>query len=949
MRLSTLAVRHRPIFILVVLIAARQVFPAVSQRARSTAVSPQDAFSSLQGFIENRGQTKRDVAYYLRGRGRSVWLTQKGVLFDLPRTSAGGNRIVVAQEFAGASASLHIRGHKQVPGHRNFFRGNDAANWVTSAPAFEEVAYEGVYPGIDFWIRVADAGCEQEFLIKPGAEPGHIKVRFRGIERLTLSPSGSLEIVTAAGVLRESPPRVYQESSSGPRRIPARFVLLGSHTYTFALTEYDPALPLVIDPTLDFSTFLGESGADYAGAIATDASGSVYVAGTTESLDFPITPGAVQSKIGRWTDAFVAKLDPKGSRLVYCTFLGGNHYDQALALAVDPSGHAYVGGETESSDFPTTPGSYVTSSWQSSRGFLSKIDPESGKLLYSAVFYAQASAVGVDSSGAAFVLGYGTPPGEPGGLLLLKISPDGSRLAYSRVLSASYQIPTTSFFRPRGLAITVDPEGNPIIAGTTDATDTPGTPQAFQKSPAGDLDCFVTKRSTADGSTIYLTYLGGKQADECNAIATDSTGNVYVAGITQSLAFPTTSGVVQRVYAGGIGGLPCGDGFVTEFSSDGSSLLFSTYLGGTSCDGATGVAPDPSGGAFVSGFTASTNFPLSSDVGQPSILGRYDGFLTRLNTRGNMLYSTYLGGRGDDVAGGGGFYWGEFLTVDASNRVCLAGTTLSADFPITKGSYQSTMVSAPDVFVLCASFETPAASPPRFGAGGVVNAASFQSGPVSPGEIVTIFGSDLGPGTLTRLTLSSDGTVGKALAGTRVLFDGVAAPLIYVSATQSSAVVPYSVAGRPTTRVQVEYRGVSSEPVTVPVVSTCPALFSLDSSGRGQGAILLQDYSVNAPSNPARRGSVVMLYATGEGETDPAGVDGKLAAAPLPVPKSPASVRIGGIEAKVLYAGGAPGLVAGVFQVNVLVPDAAPVGSAVEIELSIGNRSSPRGVTLAIQ
>ena len=238
---------------------------------------------------------------------------------------------------------------------------------------------------------------------------------------------------------------------------------------------------------------------------------------------------------------------------------------------------------------------------------------------------------------------------------------------------------------------------------------------------------------------------------------------------------------------------------------------------------------------------------------------------------------------------------------------------------------------------------------PVFAAAGVVNAASFQGGPVAAGEIVTIFGSGIGPPALAGLRLTPGGLVDNSLAETRVLFDDVAAPLIYVSAAQTSAVVPYAVAGKASTQVQIEYRGIKSAAVSLPVAASAPGIFTVESTGRGQGAILNQDGSVNGAANRAAKGSVVVLFCTGEGQTDPPGVDGKLAGDVLPKPRLPVSVRIGGLPAEVLYAGAAPGLVGGVLQVNVKLPEGMASGTAVPVLLTIGDATSPAGVTLAVQ
>jgi uncharacterized protein (TIGR03437 family) len=232
----------------------------------------------------------------------------------------------------------------------------------------------------------------------------------------------------------------------------------------------------------------------------------------------------------------------------------------------------------------------------------------------------------------------------------------------------------------------------------------------------------------------------------------------------------------------------------------------------------------------------------------------------------------------------------------------------------------------------------------------IVNAASFRPGAVAPGEIITIFGTGFGPSALRTLELTPDRTaVTKLLADTRVLFDGDAAPLIYTSEGQLNAIVPYAVSGRTNTQVQVEYLGVSSNVLQLPVAPASPAIFTMDASGSGPGAILNQDYTLNTIQTPAARGDIVQIFATGEGQTRPAGIDGRFALQPLPSPLLPVAVTIGGRPATVMYAGAAPGLVAGLVQINVQVPvDAAP-GPAVPVILRVGELVSREGVTLALR
>ena len=237
---------------------------------------------------------------------------------------------------------------------------------------------------------------------------------------------------------------------------------------------------------------------------------------------------------------------------------------------------------------------------------------------------------------------------------------------------------------------------------------------------------------------------------------------------------------------------------------------------------------------------------------------------------------------------------------------------------------------------------------PASSAAAVAHAASATGGPVAPGELVTIYGTNIGPASLVEGVLTSFGFFDSALSDTAVLFDGIPAPLIYVSAGQTTAIVPYAVAGKSSTQMVIWYQGKPSAPVTVPVVAAAPGLFSSNKSGSGNGAILNEDNSYNGPNIPAAKGSIVVLYGTGEGQTIPPGIDGKPAAGVYPKPALPYSVSIGGIDAEVVYFGAAPGLVAGVFQANVKVPLGVPSG-AIPVVVKVGTVSSRAGLTVAVK
>ncbi|MGH9630815.1 MAG: SBBP repeat-containing protein, partial [Bryobacteraceae bacterium] len=451
----------------------------------------------------------------------------------------------------------------------------------------------------------------------------------------------------------------------------------------------------------------------------------------------------------------------------------------------------------------------------------------------------------------------------------------------------------------------------------------------------GDTDAFVVKLNS-DGAAAFSTYLGGNGAEIGNGIAADGFGNVYVAGATSSTDFPRSTGAPE--FRGGER-----DGFLTRLNPNASEVQFSNFIGGGGDDDLFGVVVDSSGLASIVGSTTSGNLPVTPDAIQSTRGGEIDVLFAQVATSapGSIRYMTYLGGPGLDD--------GFAMTADATGNVYLTGA-VDPGFPTTSGAGQTDFGGGNgDAFVAKIAPETGDVQP-TFTAESVVNAATFQGGPVAPGELVTIFGTDIGPAQLVGLELNDRGFVSDTLGATRVLFDGVPAPLIYASQTQTTAVVPYAVAGKSTTSVQIAHRGVTSQAVTLSVTATAPGIFTNASSGTGQGAILNQDGSRNLPESPAEAGTIVSIFATGGGVTDPPTETGSVPAS-LPFPRlaQPTQVRIGGIEAEVSYSGVAPGLVSGVIQVNARVPANAPRGAAVPVELFVGGAGGRSGVTMAIR
>ena len=717
----------------------------------------------------------------------------------------------------------------------------------------------------------------------------------------------------------------------------------------FVVGGYDSTKTLVIDPVLIVSTYLGGDYIDGGFDVALDEDGNIYVTGLTRSADFPVSEGAVRAPRGPSFDVFVAKLNPSATALEYGAVIGGLGTDRGSAIAVDEAGNAYVCGTTFASDFPVTANALQKEfAGGTLDAFLFKLNADATALDYSSYLGGSSPDEGhdiaLDSEGAVYVVGttvsddFRTTAGalrttKRGNFrdgYVVKLGSSGESLLFATYLGGDGH--------DEALAVAVDSTGNAHVTGFTSSGDGMTTPDAYQGSFGGDFDAFLVKLDTRGEVIEYGTYLGGSRNDRGQAIAVDAQGHVVLAGRTTSLDFPTTEGAYQTSYGGG--GF-FGDAFVAQFDLAAGQLSFSTLLGGVTDDQGNAVGIEPWGDVTVVGSTGSSDFPVTEDAVQFVLDTLDDAFLTRLSPDGTeLLYSTFLGGNGSDQGFG--------LASDGLGSVVATGMVQATNFPTTSESLRPSVAGfseTGDAFVTKLDFQPP----PLFTRQGVVNAASFDGGPVAPGEIITIFGTNLGPPTLAGLQLTADGRVDTSIAGTRVWFDGKAAPMIFAVESQLGVVTPYTVAGSLVTSLRVEYLGLVSPAVSLPVESSSPAIFTQTSSGRGPGTILNQDYTLNTPENPAPLGSIVVLYATGEGQTSPSGVDGKLAEDPLPQPLMLVSVLIGGQDAKVFYAGAAPELVAGVMQVNARVPKNIEAGDEVPIVLRAGDFESPPGVTVAVR
>jgi hypothetical protein len=547
------------------------------------------------------------------------------------------------------------------------------------------VRYSEVYPGIDVVYYGNQRRLEYDFVVEPGRNPDAIALEFAGAEKMEVEPeTGDLLLGIGEKIIRQHKPVVYQETSAGKREVDGRYALRSGGRVGFEVGEYDRNATLIIDPVLVYSTFLGGNGSQEQGkSIAVDSTGNAYVAGFTESADFPTANAAQGTNRGAF-DVFVTKLNAAGSALVYSTYLGGSGSELCQALAVDSTGNAYVTGSTVSTDFPTVNAiQSTTGSPGASDAFVAKLSTSGSALVYSTYLggtgFEAGISIAVDSTGNAYVTGFTESTnfpianalqstfGPPADAFVTKLNAAGSALVYSTFLGGIGQ--------DQGESIAVDSAGNTFVTGYTHSNDFP-TLNALQGTPGGDRDAFVTKLNAAGSALVYSTYLGGSDLDVSESMAVDSAGNAYLTGMTHSANFPTANALQSA-----LGGLA--DSFVTKLNATGSALVYSTYLGGNEHDVGYGIAVDPAGNASVTGFTVSTNFPVVNPF--QSTIGRAgfeDAFVTKLNAAGSALvYSTYLGGTDRD----GGFA----IAVDSAGDAYVTGSTFSRCFPTTAGAFDT--------------------------------------------------------------------------------------------------------------------------------------------------------------------------------------------------------------------------------------------------------------------
>ncbi len=590
-------------------------------------------------FVENRGQVDAQARFSGVKGGLQVYFTNDGFRTSLSQRDGEDGRHTFGTNlfhtFEGASQDVTLSGEKPLGGEINYLIGNDPSKWVSHLETYGAVRYHGLYSGVDMIVYDNNGKLEYDLELAPGADLSKVICRVDGGDSLSIDDAGRLVVATRYGELKHENPKTWTNNADGTRtEIDSKFVLIDSQRFGFAIPNRDPSASIVLDPGLTYGSYMGGTSREHGCGVSVDNDCDLYVAGDTQSADFPSTAGAFDSTYNAKFDTFVAKLIGTGTNLIYATFVGGSQGDFGHGVIVKHE-NAWVTGGADSRDFPVTAGAYDTT----------------------------------HNGGAD--------------MFLYELSADGSTLIFSTFVGGS-----GDEFSFGGQGVGVDPSDNGYVAGLSNSANFPTTPGCFQPVNAGSDDAFVTKFAVDGSALIYSTLIGGNNSDVANALDVDAAGFAYVGGFALSQNFPTTLGAFHTAPNGG------SNGFLFKLNQTGTALVYSTFCGG-SAEVVRGVAVDPTGECFVTGYTLSTVFPATPGAFDTTVNGNGDCFVEKFNPAGsNVVYASYFGGTGVDVGNG--------IDSDQITGDCyVTGWTESPFLPVTPTAFDSFYNGGPeDAYVI---------------------------------------------------------------------------------------------------------------------------------------------------------------------------------------------------------------------------------------------------------
>lgn len=710
-------------------------------------------------FMSNSGQFGHEVKFSAQALGGQVYFTPSGVGLALPAAETMYHALAV--RFVGANPQPEIQGLDPLPARVNLLRGANPSRWITGLVTYASVVYKELYPGIDARYDGSGGVLKGTFVVAPQADPALIRWSYAGTTRTEIADSGDLLVHLDDGsVFVERAPTAWQDIGGQQIPVAARFIRQGD-VFGLAVEAYQPAYPLLLDPVLEYSTFIGGSSRDVALGVDVDSAGYVYVVGLTDSPNFPVTPDRVGETLQGTRDAFVMKLDPQASgaaSLVWATYLGGTHpetqysyygADEAYDVAVDAAGHIYVTGITLSNNFPVTASAYMPERPPSATpyrlAFLSKLSNDGANLLYSTYLGGSldnfGKAVAADNSGNAYVGGMTQSMGQPGTLKFpttdnafdpVGTSPEFIKNFVARIdtsQSGAASLVYSTFLggtstTNSGIGMAADESGSVFVTGVTRDTAFPTTANAYQRTisrnPDSGLDSdevFISQLDTTQAnaaSLIYSTFLGGGWSENWGELPAEhyprtlapdiavADGIIYITGYTMSPDFPIVNGfqTVKGSVSGGSLYGPYYDAFVARINpqkSGAASLEYSTFLGGTQFDAGTGIAATRQGNVYVTGTTAALNFPLRDAI-QLRPYGAVSAFAVKIDTNLSGDASlVYSTYVGRNSVSHGG------IAVDGLGTAYIVGAVNDAGFPVVAG-FQPAYGGATDGFLVKLAF-----------------------------------------------------------------------------------------------------------------------------------------------------------------------------------------------------------------------------------------------------
>jgi hypothetical protein len=691
----------------------------VNEADRARAI---EQYGNLPLCFERQREQKNETETFLsRQSGFMVSVNSSGAVFAMRRPSTSGSNLGTPHpgdhERAGISpasqydilrmALVSANNHspvvalKELPGKVNYFIGANPNEWKRDMPTYGAVRYGEVYPGIDLEYYGNHRQLEYDFIVAPGADPRAIRMSFEGVSRIVVEKNGTLVLENPAGQLRQQRPLAYQTISLVRKEVAARYVVKKGNQVSIELGNYDSSRPIVIDPVFVYSTYLGGGSDDIGFAVTMDSVGNAYVAGRTLSTNFPTVNPLLPTNSGL-RDIFVTKLNSSGTSLVYSTFIGGSGDDLAFGIATNSSNEAYLAGWTSSANFPLANALQPTYGGGNADAFLVRLNANGNALISST--YAGgtgddvATKIALDSARNIYGIGYtnstdlvtlnAIQPVKGAGFdaFLIKLTP-----AADSILFSTYAGGNGNDF---GLGLAVDSAGSVYAIGDSESTDLV-TVNALQPLNAGGFDAFLAKLTPAGNGIVFATYAGGNGDDSGQAISLDGSANIYAVGYTNSTNLQLIVNAVQPIKGAGY------DAFLAKLNTSGTSVIYSTFLGGNNTDAAYAVASDTAGNSYITGETSSTNFHRVNSLRNSAAGGR-DVFVTKLNPSGStILFSTYLGGGADEV--------GNAIAADDSGAAYITGGTLSLNFS-TSTPLQPRRGGGMDAFI--SKLDTTAASPP---------------------------------------------------------------------------------------------------------------------------------------------------------------------------------------------------------------------------------------------